>query len=695
MRSFSEHGRSRGRRHAGLAMIGVLILALPLTALAADGPGTSRSLNPDSGQQSRSTRGRVNDVGDSTLHRPRLTAAGGLRASLCDESRGKRVSRGRVACADVEIAFVRVSDQGAGSDGDGIPDDGEDVRLDIVVVNRTEDAAGQPVDLDGVTLTLRSSDPDVGCLVDARSRYGHLPFGQAVGNDPADPFRFVVGNVGRTSAQQVLQAHLDLGIRAHFTDSAGTRRQVLGLSVPRPIDLDLDLDVLGASPVAGDAACQGGTLSGAICDTSADCPGGVCTLLPATLQPAGGSPLAGRVGFFEGFEGAEREGGRAKAGGPIPETRFEHLPGLNAGGGFLERFVRDTLGRGVLEGLSPGSLPGTFPDIPEGSSAVDGSRCQFNDPQGPNPTGRNESQCREWDGSDWKVTGSKAFTGARALRCGVFSDVGLDTYHTNQLSAAFTPPIHVGFGGGALLSIEQIVSLADDRTFFIPPGGAADRAYVQVVEVDPDTGIPLRGWEKLTAFQNGYRNQGVGPFFINCMFDPYDDLFLRPGINSGASGSGPATPGTVIIPPSPTTENVSSEDDYFDPNDPMRQFGPSSGCFPAFVFAAMGSYNGLDPADAGREEIPGQPGETGAGTWVNSIFSLDAYAGRTIRIRFVLTGIAISPGASWASLFGNDLTGVRGWNLDDVTVSGVTDGPATLVPDLRDPGPGLCTSLMP
>jgi hypothetical protein len=134
-------------------------------------------------------------------------------------------------------------------------------------------------------------------------------------------------------------------------------------------------------------------------------------------------------------------------------------------------------------------------------------------------------------------------------------------------------------------------------------------------------------------------------------------------------------------------DNIASEDDYFDPNDPLRLYGASGGCFPQFVFASLGDYTSTNINSVGKAFTTGALGETGTGVWIKSLFSLDEAAGRTIKVRFVLTDIDITPGLSWPDVFGNALgNATRGWRFDDVAVSGLVDAPIVLAVDGRFPG---------
>jgi hypothetical protein len=246
----------------------------------------------------------------------------------------------------------------------------------------------------------------------------------------------------------------------------------------------------------------------------------------------------------------------------------------------------------------------------------------------------------------------------------------------------------VGVAGGAALSIQHIAQLADDRTFNVPDGNTADRATVQVAEVDPLNPNPFShtsAWKNVSAFQNNYGNTGVLSFFINCIFDSYDDFYDA----ADALGTTPGFNPSAVNPQGVTynADNVSSEDDYFDPNDPQRLYGPSSSCFPQFAFASIGDYTSTNPADNGKAFTLGATGSFGTGVWVNSIFSLDSYGGKTIKVRFVLTGIELgSPNSfpRWDSVFGNALgNAFRGWNIDDVAMAGLVSTPLTLVVDPR------------
>ncbi|MFQ5768067.1 MAG: hypothetical protein ACE5ID_08810, partial [Acidobacteriota bacterium] len=326
------------------------------------------------------------------------------------------------------------------------------------------------------------------------------------------------------------------------------------------------------------------------------------------------------------------------------------------------------------------------------ASTVDGSRCQYHDPDGPNPEGggRDPSICRPWPGSDWHVMTpanapvAKAFSGDGALLMGtheVGQDASFDSYTSGQLSFAMSPVLNIGVSGGSTLSFRHIVALADDRLFSIPAGEAADRAVVQVAQADPFSGSIASAWETIPAFQNNYTNQGTDSF-INCQFDPVDDFY----------DTFSAVPGADLFLPQ-NIDGVSTEDDYFDPNDPERRLGPSSTCFPQFVFAFMGDWTSNDPAKSGNAFVLGSTGSRGGGIWVESRFNLDAYAGESIRVRLLFSGLELGgpTGARWVNLFGNQLgNATRGWVVDDFRVSGLVNIPTPLSTDSKPPPPPVC-----
>jgi hypothetical protein len=191
-------------------------------------------------------------------------------------------------------------------------------------------------------------------------------------------------------------------------------------------------------------------------------------------------------------------------------------------------------------------------------------------------------------------------------------------------------------------------------------GRAADRAVLQVQFAGDDNPVPalapgLSPWIKVTGsqfLQNGYEIQPADNF-ISCMFDPIDD--------------------------------GNSEDDWFDASDPNRRLGPSSTCFPEFVWAATGDTDNEtnDVNDFWRADGPGLAGTFGRGTWVESVVDLSRFRGRRLRLRFLETGINDPDNTTWEQLFSplnpNDCD--DGWWIDDIIVTDAIDAPASVQAD--------------
>jgi hypothetical protein len=519
--------------------------------------------------------------------------------AACGDNPLKTVMQTQFVGGNILFVSAKISDQTG--DLDDLPDAGETVRLDITVVSNMIDSADNPVILENTRIFLSSTDPDVACITDNVASFGDLVPGQATTNPLSDAFEFVVGeDVDRGSVGQILRGSMSLGVSGSFVDVAGVRRVVSSFATPQLFDLNLDLDLAGATQTAPD--------------------------------------------FVENWDSVLEDGDGVNSfvSGPIFAT----------------------------------NEPAT----------VDGSRCQFNDPAAPNPNGggRALSVCVPWTGSDWHEHNTKAFSGDGALHMGTHED-GLDdsfdTYTTGQLSETISPVFNVGLSGGSFLEFRHIIALADDRTFSVPSGEAADRGVVQVAQADPISGDVVSAWQNIPAFQNNYANQGAGAF-INCKFDPVDDFYDTLTNIPDADLGQPYN-----------NDGLSTEDDYFDPNDPERRLGPSSTCFPEFVFAHMGDWSSNNPVNSGRAFVPGETGAVGGGIWVKSVFSLDSFAGQSIRVRLLFTGLELNgpSGNRWAEFFGNQLgNATRGWIIDDFVAKGLIDAPAQLVPDTKTPPISTC-----
>jgi len=321
------------------------------------------------------------------------------------------------------------------------------------------------------------------------------------------------------------------------------------------------------------------------------------------------------------------------------------------------------------------------------NSASNGARCQYNDPDYPNSNSYGDTECYvgfqagQSPINDWHAhttaapDGGRAYLGTASLHYGKHTpgNPGNDTYGLSQLDAVRTkvnvnlaaricqndPAANkrscnsaadcLSVGGGPcvsaspLFSFKHQVSTTDNRGTNTPAGQAADRAAVAAQIV----GSPI--YQKLTPYENVYDVQGTDNF-SNCLFDPTDD--------------------------------GNTEDDYFDPTDPGRRFGPSSTCFPEFVFSFIGDTDSaFSPSQIGRADVgPGLPGALGLGTWVESKFDLSRFRGRAIRLRYVFTTIKVSDLATLQDLFmWNPVPYDDGWYIDDVRVTQTLGNSASTV----------------
>jgi hypothetical protein len=337
---------------------------------------------------------------------------------------------------------------------------------------------------------------------------------------------------------------------------------------------------------------------------------------------------------------------------------------------FIEDFEEATLGKFTLMTLDAGK-----------NSLVlsDGHRCQYSDPFGPNPNAPGRADCFLGFPSDpaagvndWHIQSAtpancnsgRAFTGVQSLRWGTcpptVTTPRRDTTRLRQLDAVRTiDPINLPIvGAGAELTFKHQVSFVDNRQIFgIPAGQAADRGVVQVQVADA-SGHPVGNWLKITAYENSYDQQGTDNF-ANCVFDPVDD--------------------------------GNDEDDYFDPTDPLRRLGPSSTCWPEFVYARSGHTDwrlDFNPNNIGlAKDGPGLQGNPEAGfrnpgTWVEPKFDLLQFSGRRIRVRFLATTIEGSTAQTWDNINAVDnAVSDDGWFIDDVRIMQAVDAPIELAVD--------------
>ncbi len=354
---------------------------------------------------------------------------------------------------------------------------------------------------------------------------------------------------------------------------------------------------------------------------------------------------------------------------------------------FSEGFEVPDIASSQFTEMPMDELPG--PTREELLQQSDGARCQYNDCDGPNPNGGPDNpNCDDCflgfldmddNGYDWHIhttddpDGGRAFGGNRSLHWGVHETLPEDdTTRLKQLDAIrTTQPINLGFESAAPeIIFKQQVSLYWDGGFPVPE--AVNRGVVHIQFAD-DAGNPVGDWIKIDPYFNAYDSQGT-PRYINCKFDPTDD--------------------------------GNTEDDYFDPADPNRRYGPSSTCFPALVYGMQGDSdyrNTYNPTDIWfASDGAAGPGSINRGTWVETRFNLAPYVGRRIFVRFLTTTIEIGTAVTMlsANITDSNSDDDDGWYIDDLIVTDTVATPAVLTIDTKDNsglppcGPG-CSTLSP
>ena len=279
----------------------------------------------------------------------------------------------------------------------------------------------------------------------------------------------------------------------------------------------------------------------------------------------------------------------------------------------------------------------------------------------------------------------RAYTGVQSLHYGVHvgTTAKRDTTRLKQLDAIrMTQPVNLPAAAAAPeLVFAHQVSLVDDRLITnIQAGEATDRGVVEI-QLANTAGAPVGSWIKLTPYENEYDQQGTDDYF-NCTFDPTDD--------------------------------GNNEDSYFDPLDPNRRYGPSSTCFPEFVYARSGCTDYRSPASGGTCPVdnsniglafdgPGLKGGGGLadnpGTWVKPRFSLISFANRQVRVRFLITTIELGTTNTWdLAVQRDDLISDDGWYIDDVRIEQALASPVTLTVDtatVTGLSCGACSNVTP
>ena len=645
--------------------------------------------------------------------------------------------------ADVIVQSWALSDNG---DNDGFADRNEKVNLTLTLRNLGS------VDIDNVYARISSTNSNIVCVNTPRAYYGRINGLQSATN-PANTLQFTVANIARTALSQVQQGNLVVTIQGTSLNTDGTRTLFEGTSAPQSITFDLNLDVSGSLPAATTTKTFGfesdqypdaaswesdwfhsyvSTHNGLHCQYN-DPSGLLARSAPVGcfLRQAPGSAVPDDWHLHAAVPGGlQSDGGRDSgkpgtcAGGKTPVGACSQDPdcyggcatGRCGGGtraGFACGATSDCSGGGTcITGtncLGNSDCTGTCSNSPTGDPidcTVSAPTCRFcnNNPsikctasiQCVSVGGGCSAQgtCQFNTGTCTNPSpGTCTGTGTACMHMGyhVGGDVQNDTIHLDNIFYAYyRTPLQIGLGRPGtddqpILDWWQQVAVIDERSISnLSEPYSMDAAVVHILvdrnndatqEVGPP-GNPLKDgfWEKVRPYYGAPRHQRVPAG--NCSYDPDDD-----GNNE------------KDIDPSLLTIGG-------------RATGPSSTCWPEFVWACVGDtqdppYNPnlgqVEPNAICFPEVDSQENYIvrrgfGPGRWVEAKVDLSKYRGRKIWFRFLTSHIQFGSG-TWSSVIGGYYGGNRddGWYIDDVNVTGTTPTPITLLPDANAvPPPSSC-----
>ncbi len=323
-------------------------------------------------------------------------------------------------------------------------------------------------------------------------------------------------------------------------------------------------------------------------------------------------------------------------------------------------------------------------------TASDGFRCSFADPDYVNSFTFGDPDCFLGQNNDhanttwWEIVTERAHLGTQALHWGIYQDDVLQyTTPMGVLEAVETvAPLAMGFAricsnapltacpngdgdcpGGAVNSCIEAkpravwkhqVSLMDFRGVNVSgPLRSADGGVIHVQLANPVDDAPVGDWIKVTTVANQYDSQKEDNYNV-CTFDPIDD--------------------------------GNDEDDFFDPSDPFRRYGPSSTCFPEFVYTYMGDTDGAFDSVAGlgnATQGPGLPGSVGPGTWVESVVDFSQFRAQYVRVRMLVSAIKLAE--TWQAAFNYEESVPQedGWFVDDFRIKDAITSAASLEADVK------------
>ena len=640
--------------------------------------------------------------------------------------------------ADLIVQSWAFTDNG---DNDGFADRNEKVNLTLTLRNLGT------VDIDNVYARISSTNSNIACVNTPRASYGRINALQTATN-AANSLQFTVANITRTALSQVQQGNLVVTITGTLLNTDGTRTLVEGTSAPQSITFDLNLNVSGSAPLAKttktfsfestqypDAASWESdwfhtavpTHNGLHCQYN---------------DPSGLLARAAPVGCFLRQDPSSAvdddwhlhstvSGGKQSDSGRDSGTPGICSGGKTSGGGCNQS--ADCYGgctNGRCSGGTRANLAcGATSDCTGGGTCVNTLNCAVtadctgtcsNSPTGnpilctaSAPTCRfcnndptikctSSAQCTAVGGScsaagtcnftgtcTLPAPGTCTGTGTACMHMGYHTggNVQADTIHLDNIFYAYyKTPLQIGLGRPGtddqpVLDWWQQVAVIDERAISnLSEPYSMDAAVAHILvdrnndstqEVGPPSN-PLKDgfWEKVKPYYGAPHHQRVPAG--NCSYDPDDD-----GNNE------------KDLDPSLLTIGG-------------RATGPSSTCWPEFVWACQGdtqdspynpSLGQVEPnaicfPEVNAQEVPIVRQGAGPGRWVEAKVDLSKYRGRKIWFRFLTSHIQFGNG-TWSLVLGGDYGGNRddGWYIDDLQIQGTTPTSITLIPDANPTPP--------
>ena len=266
-------------------------------------------------------------------------------------------------------------------------------------------------------------------------------------------------------------------------------------------------------------------------------------------------------------------------------------------------------------------------------------------------------------------------------------DVAADTIHLDNIFYAYyKTPLQIGLGRPGtddqpVLDWWQQVSVIDERAIsnlsepYSMDAAVAhilvDRNNNSIQEVGPPSN-PLKDgfWEKVKPYYGAPGHQRVPAG--NCSYDPDDDgnneKDLDPSLLTiGGRATGPSS---TCWPEFVWACQGDSQDAPYNPN--LGQVEPNAICFP----------------EVNTQQVPIIRQGFGPGRWVEAKVDLSKFRGRKIWFRFLTSHIQFGQG-TWSAVLSGNYGGNRddGWYIDDLLVKGTTTTPITLIPDANPTPP--------